>query len=148
MRAFTALPRFTPDAQGQGMKAWLLRILRNIHTDRVRANASRISPQALSGSESEDLAARADSSAIVADVGDVDALLQSFSDQTVIDALLALPVDIRWTLLLADVEGLDHAQVAEILEIPVGTVKSRVSRGRGMLRQHLVAPIGASGGKP
>ena len=54
-----------------------------------------------------------------------------------IKALKTLPEDIRWTLLLVDVEQLDHAEAAVILEVPVGTIKSRAFRGRRMLRDRL-----------
>ena len=56
----------------------------------------------------------------------------------VIDALRGLPEEIRWTLLLVDVEGMDHAEAAEILRVPVGTIKSRTHRGRAMLREALL----------
>jgi RNA polymerase sigma-70 factor (ECF subfamily) len=48
-----------------------------------------------------------------------------------------LPEEIRWTLLLVDVEGLDHAEAARVLEVPLGTIKSRAHRGRRMLREML-----------
>ena len=55
-----------------------------------------------------------------------------------IDSLRSLPEEIRWTLMLVDVERLDHAQAAQILHVPVGTIKSRAHRGRGMLRDRLL----------
>jgi RNA polymerase sigma-70 factor (ECF subfamily) len=54
-----------------------------------------------------------------------------------IDALRQLPDEIRWTLLLVDVEGMDHADAARVLDVPVGTIKSRAHRGRTMLREAL-----------
>ena len=67
-----------------------------------------------------------------------DVALAAFSDQQVIDALQRLPEEIRLTLLLVDVEGLDHADAASILDVPEGTIKSRAHRGRGMLREALL----------
>jgi RNA polymerase sigma-70 factor (ECF subfamily) len=55
-----------------------------------------------------------------------------------IQALQRLPEEIRWTLLLVDVEGMDHADAAAVLGVPVGTVKSRAHRGRAMLREALL----------
>jgi RNA polymerase sigma-70 factor (ECF subfamily) len=55
-----------------------------------------------------------------------------------IRALQRLPEEIRWTLLLVDVEGMDHADAAAVLGVPVGTVKSRAHRGRAMLREALL----------
>ena len=69
---------------------------------------------------------------------DPQAALEGFSDQEVIDALQALPAEIRWTLLLLDVEGLSIQEAAGVLEIPTGTIKSRAHRGRAMLREKLL----------
>ena len=65
-------------------------------------------------------------------------LLERFSDQQIIDAMKQLPEEIRWTLLLIDVEGMQHHDAAEVLSVPVGTIKSRVHRGRAMLRRSLL----------
>jgi RNA polymerase sigma-70 factor (ECF subfamily) len=67
-----------------------------------------------------------------------ESVLNAFSDQQVIDALRALPEEIRLTLLLVDVEGLDQRDAAGILDVPVGTIKSRAHRGRAMLRESLL----------
>ena len=57
--------------------------------------------------------------------------------KTVIRALRELPKEIRWTLLLVDVEAIEQSDAAAVLSIPVGTVKSRLHRGRAMLRATL-----------
>jgi len=75
---------------------------------------------------------------------DADAMLQQFSDQSVIDALRELPDDMRWTLLLVDVEGLDIAEAATVLEVAPGTVKSRCHRARALLKTRLQANAGES----
>ena len=64
-------------------------------------------------------------------------ILNQFSDEAVISALQKLPEDIRWTLLLVDVEELKNEEAAQVLDIPLGTVKSRMHRGRALLRQAL-----------
>jgi RNA polymerase sigma-70 factor (ECF subfamily) len=64
-------------------------------------------------------------------------MLENLSDQTMIEALLELPEEIRWSLLLVDVEGLELTHAAEIMAIPTGTVKSRLHRGRRMMRDKL-----------
>jgi len=76
---------------------------------------------------------------------DPEALLESFSDGDVIGALRSLPKDIRWTLLLADVEQLDYSEVAAVLDVPVGTVKSRVHRGRSLIKDALLPAAGRAG---
>ena len=72
--------------------------------------------------------------------GDPGATFAEFSDQQIIDALKALPREICWTLLLVDVEGLDDRDAAAVLQIPAGTVKSRLHRGRRVLRE-VLAPL-------
>jgi RNA polymerase sigma-70 factor (ECF subfamily) len=65
-------------------------------------------------------------------------VLDEFSDRQVIDALQRLPEEIRLTLLLVDVEQLRHEDAADVLQVPVGTIKSRAHRGRAMLRAALL----------
>ena len=124
--------------EGSDAKAWLITILRRTRIDRIRASAAHSRDVSL-----QDLPAEpaADEVATTDDVwSDPEALLQEFSDRQVIDALKKLPEEIRWTLLLVDVEGIDQAEAAAILEVPVGTIKSRAHRGRAMLRD-LLAPL-------
>ena len=120
-----------------GAKQWLMTILRNTRMDRVRGelkHAKEVSLDAMLEAPPAEPAALDDS------WGDPRATLEAFSDQQIIDALKKLPEDIRWTLLLVDVEGLDQADAATVLGVPVGTVKSRSHRGRAMLREAL-APL-------
>jgi RNA polymerase sigma-70 factor (ECF subfamily) len=123
--------------EGTDAKAWLLTILRRVHIDAVRAK--RVRPREVA-MEPEAVEALPDERApgIDADWSNPRELLERFEDQAVIEALKSLPEEIRWTLMLADVEQLDQARVAEVLGVPVGTVKSRVHRGRGMLRERLM----------
>jgi RNA polymerase sigma-70 factor, ECF subfamily len=122
--------------EGSDPKAWLMTILRNTRIDRVRSESGHRRDVSL-----EQLAAEPPAPAEVS-VGDSwnepEAVLQEFSDRQIISALRELPEEIRWTLLLVDVEGVDQAEAAKILEVPVGTVKSRAHRGRGMLREALM----------
>ena len=69
---------------------------------------------------------------------DPQAMLAQIDDPHLIEALKSLSDSIKWTLLLVDVEGLSHQEAAEIMEVPVGTVKSRAHNGRRMLRDRLV----------
>lgn len=133
LKAFRAIDQFEP---GTNVRAWLMTILRRTHIDRVRASAARpsvsldslpIDPQAVERVEPGD----------PSDWNDAEAMLQQFGDQTIIDALKELSDDMRWTLLLVDVEGLDLAEAAKVLGVAVGTVKSRSHRARAMLKTHL-----------
>jgi RNA polymerase sigma-70 factor (ECF subfamily) len=133
MKAFAAIESFRP---GTDARAWLMRILRNARIDRIRSAARQANDVSLDASEI-DLEAPPDPE----DFGpDPEQVLNAFSDQQVIRALHDLPEEIRMTLLLVDVQQVDHSEAAAILEVPVGTIKSRAHRGRAMLRQTL-APL-------
>ena len=135
LKAFKAIGGFHA---GGNIKAWLLTILRNTRIDRLRTIAGSATHVSL------DELAREPAGPQVAQEFDAETwqnpekMLAAFSDQTVIEALKEISEDLRWTLLLVDVEGLDHEQAAEILGVPLGTVKSRVHRGRAALRQSLL----------
>lgn len=124
---------------GTDMKAWLMAILRRTHIDHLRAATRRPSQVSLESADEAAIGERAEEDAGRRDElwAKPQELLQQFEDQAVIDALKALPEEIRWTLMLVDVEQMDHAQAAVVLEVPVGTVKSRAHRGRQMLRDRL-----------
>lgn len=133
MKAFRALDR--TDVAETTLKCWLLSILRNTWKDRLRASRAEIGvvslteePESRPAAASEDADFRADPQTLV----------DAFSDQQIIDALKALPEEIRWTLLLVDVEGVGTQEAADILAVPSGTIKSRAHRGRAMLREKLL----------
>ena len=133
LKAFRHLDQL---AEGTDAKAWLMTILRHTRIDRIRSAAAHVRDISL-----EDLGAEPAAAAPADEVwNEPEAVLQEFSDRQVIDALKKLPEEIRWTLLLVDVEGMEQAEAAAILEVPVGTVKSRAHRGRGMLRA-LLTPL-------
>lgn len=137
IKAYRHLDGFRP---GTDVKAWLMTILRNTRIDRLRASAPAQGLISLDHmlSEPEAPADRASTHDEEAVWRDPEQMMQSFSDRQVIQAVQRLPEEIRWTLLLVDVEGLDHADAARVLDVPVGTVKSRAHRGRAMLRGALV----------
>lgn len=135
LKAFRGIDRLKA---GLGVRAWLMQILRNTWLDRVRSTAGR--PQEVSLGELFTDPEAQDTSAAdaMATWGDAKAVLEAFSDNQVIDALQELPEEIRWTLLLVDVEGLSLQEAAEVLNVPTGTIKSRGHRGRRMLREKLL----------
>jgi RNA polymerase sigma-70 factor (ECF subfamily) len=137
LKAYRHLDQFK---EGTDARRWLLTILRNTRIDRVRTLAGRQTEISIEQAEINPPAREwaADTSDAWANPR---AMLESLSDQTMIEALLELPEEIRWSLLLVDVEGLGMADAAGIMEIPVGTVKSRLHRGRGMLRERLQARV-------
>lgn len=141
VKAFKKIEQFDA-GRPEGAKAWLSAILRNTWIDRIRATGRQGTALSLEQEELE-LTER-NSAAAIAEMDDPEALLEAFSDADVIAALKALPLEIRWTLLLVDVEAVDHAAAAEILGVPEGTVKSRAHRGRRMLRELLTRESSSS----
>lgn len=133
MKAFAAVETCRDES---GTRAWLLTILRHVHVDHLRSTKAEAAEVRLEELPSEAVASKTHETADVA-ATPVD-LLNQFGDQQIIDALQELPEEIRWTLLLVDVEGLAHPKAAEILQVPVGTIKSRAHRGRAMLREALL----------
>jgi RNA polymerase sigma-70 factor (ECF subfamily) len=137
LRAYRGLHALGDDSD---VRAWLLTILRHARVDLLRTKDRSPGVVSLeSAGDQPSLDPRADP----ADAGDIawekpEDILNGFSDHQVIEALQKVPEDIRLTLLLVDVEQLDHADAARILDVPVGTVKSRTHRGRGMLRAALL----------
>lgn len=67
--------------------------------------------------------------------------LEAVLDDDLKEALDALPQDYRTAVLMADVDGFSYEEIAELLECPVGTVRSRIHRGRGLLRAHLTRTL-------
>jgi RNA polymerase sigma-70 factor (ECF subfamily) len=124
--------------EGTNLKAWLYRILTNTYINAYRAKQRR--PDETDLDEVEDLylyrrlggleAARTGRSA-------EDELMDTFSEAEVKTAIEELPENFRMAVLLADVEGFSYKEIAEILEIPIGTVMSRLHRGRKALQKAL-----------
>ena len=136
MRAFTHLDQFHP-GQGGDARPWLMTILRRLRIDRLRSEARYQNDISLDAAEIDP--ASPDTAPSLREDAPPQALFEAFSDAAVIDALQQLPEDIRWTLLLADVQGSDHQEVAQVMDVPIGTIKSRVHRGRAMLKKTLLA---------
>jgi RNA polymerase sigma-70 factor, ECF subfamily len=132
VKAFKNIWRFDPATNA---KFWLSSILRHTWIDHLRASGRHGTMLAV-----EDLEGELEDKTPVteADLQDAEALLERFSDKRILLALKELPAEIRWTILLVDVESLDHAAAAAILGVPVGTVKSRAHRGRNMMRKNLM----------
>lgn len=131
-----ALERFGSFAEGTNCRAWLLRILRNTWFDALR-HRKVVGPTV--AVDDLPLAAPTRGSAEETAWSNPQDLLNNFGDEQVIIALRELPDEQRLTLYLVDVERLSHEEVAEIMNVAVGTVKSRTSRARETLRERLEA---------
>jgi RNA polymerase sigma-70 factor (ECF subfamily) len=124
--------------EGTNLRAWLYRILTNTFINSYRSKKRR--PDETEFDEVEDLYLyRRLGGLEAASVGRSaeDELLDWFSEAEVKDALEALPEQFRMAVLLADVEGFSYKEIAEILDVPIGTVMSRLHRGRKAMQRSL-----------
>lgn len=133
LRAFRSYGSFRP---GTNLRAWLFRILTNAHINRYRARKRRPEETELDDVEDLYLYRRLRDETRYGRSAE-DQLMELFSEAEVVAAVEALPEAYRMAVLLADVEGFSYKEIAEILDIPVGTVMSRLHRGRKALQKEL-----------
>jgi len=131
-RAFRAWRSFQP---GTNLRAWLLRILTNLNIDRGRRQQRSPDFQPLEEGD-YDLATRLEESGREANV-DQERVDDRLSQDDVVHALSAVPHDFRDVIVLVDIGDFSYADAAQILEIPIGTVMSRLHRGRRILKREL-----------
>jgi RNA polymerase sigma-70 factor (ECF subfamily) len=124
--------------QGTNLKAWLYRILTNTYINQYRAKKRRFDETELDESEDLYLYRRLGGlEAATAGRSAEDELMDWFTDSEVKAAVEALPEQFRMAVLLADIEGFAYKEIAQILDIPIGTVMSRLHRGRKALQRNL-----------
>src|SRR3954465_11500799 len=124
--------------EGTNLKAWLYKILTNTFINSYRAKKRRPDEVDLDDSEDFFLYRRLGGlESVAADRTPETEVLESIPDDMVKAALEALPEQFRMAVLLADVEGFSYKEIAEILDIPIGTVMSRLHRGRKGLQKKL-----------
>jgi RNA polymerase sigma-70 factor, ECF subfamily len=127
-RAFRSWRSFTP---GTNLRAWLLRILTNLNIDRGRRVQRTPDTQPLEEGDYflyNKLEESSDGS------GDEDRVVERLSQNDVVNALSSVPHDFRDVVVLVDIGDFSYADAAQILDIPVGTVMSRLHRGRRILK--------------
>jgi RNA polymerase sigma-70 factor, ECF subfamily len=130
-RAFRSWTQFTP---GTNLRAWLLRILTNINIDRGRKLQRTPDIQSLEASDYYLFERLEDSGGEITDEERVD---ERLSQDSIVSALSGVPHDFRDVIVLVDIGDFSYAEAAQILDIPVGTVMSRLHRGRRILKRQL-----------
>lgn len=131
LRAYRFFDRYDRDYP---FTSWLYRIMTNAYIDSLRKknrlkilSFSHTGPEAPAGFDFADPESSPES-----------ALLKDALEDRLTTALASLPVEFRVAVLLADVEGLSYEEIAEIMQTSIGTVRSRIHRGRNRLRTYLV----------
>jgi RNA polymerase sigma-70 factor (ECF subfamily) len=130
-RAFRSWRSYQP---GTNLRAWLLRILTNLNIDRGRRAQRAPDTQPLEEGDYYLFNKLAE-----ADGGNVDEerVVERLSQDSVVSALSAVPHDFRDAIVLVDIGDFTYQDAAQILDIPVGTVMSRLHRGRRILKREL-----------
>ena len=132
LKAYRAFGSFE---QGSNLKAWLYKILTNTFINSYRAKRRR--PEESDVEDVEDLYLYRHLGGIDAGRSAEEEVLDHFTDDEVKEAVDSLPEAFRIAVLLADVEGFSYKEIADITGVPIGTVMSRLHRGRRALQKAL-----------
>jgi RNA polymerase sigma-70 factor, ECF subfamily len=126
---------FNSYEKGTNAKAWLFRILKNSYINNYRKKSKK--PQQVDYDEVSTFyetvrAERTDTSDLE------DKMYRELMDDDITGALEELPEDFRTVVLLCDVEGFTYEEIANMLDVPIGTIRSRLHRGRNLLKVQLM----------
>jgi RNA polymerase sigma-70 factor, ECF subfamily len=136
LRAFRSWQSFTP---GTNLRAWLLRILTNLNIDRGRRRQR--APQTTSLDEKGDYYLYDKLEEVEGKPLDEERVIERLSQDSIVEALSHVPHDFRDVLVLVDIGDFSYADAAQILDIPVGTVMSRLHRARRILKGELAEEV-------
>jgi RNA polymerase sigma-70 factor, ECF subfamily len=131
-RAFRSWRSYSP---GTNMRAWILRILTNLNVDRGRRVQRTPPTQALE--ESDYYLANKVASAAGEEALDQERVVERMSQDSIVRALAEIQPQFRDVVVLVDIGDFTYADTAQILDVPIGTVMSRLHRGRRALKQRL-----------
>lgn len=135
LKAFRFAHTYQP---GTNLRAWLFRILNTSAINRYRKQATHPNPVTLPEGEEFYLYNQIrDLSGQELSQGAEEEVLGQYLDEDVYKALNDLPPNFRMAVILADIEGMSYKEIAETLQIPIGTVMSRISRARRQLQKSL-----------
>ena len=137
-RAFRSWQSYTP---GTNLRAWLLRILTNLNVDRGRRLQRR--PDETPLEEHDYYLANSLAGTGGEQVLEQDRVVERLSQDSIVTALSSLPDDFRDVVVLVDIGDFSYADAAQILDIPLGTVMSRLHRGRRLLKAKLAEEAAA-----
>src|SRR5437868_8530958 len=136
-RAFRSWRSYTP---GTNLRAWLLRILTNLNIDRGRRSQRAPQTQALEANDYylyDKLSADGDGRP----PADEERVVERLSQDDIVSALATVPHDFRDVIVLVDIGDFSYQDAAQILDIPIGTVMSRLHRGRRILKRELADSV-------
>jgi RNA polymerase sigma-70 factor, ECF subfamily len=136
LRAFRSWEQFTP---GTNLRAWLLRILTNLNIDRGRRQQR--APQTTSLDEKSDYYLYNKLEEQEGRPLDEERVIERLSQDDIVEALSQVPHDFRDVLVLVDIGDFSYADAAQILDIPIGTVMSRLHRARRILKSELAEEV-------
>jgi RNA polymerase sigma-70 factor (ECF subfamily) len=136
VRAFRSWQQYTP---GTNLRAWLLRILTNLNIDRGRRQQR--TPQTTSLDEKGDYYLYDKLEEREGGPLDEERVIERLSQDSIVDALAHVPHDFRDVLVLVDIGEFSYADTAQILDIPIGTVMSRLHRARRILKGELAEEV-------
>ncbi len=123
--------------EGTNAKAWLFKILKNAYINEYRKKSKR--PKKV---DFEDIVSYHDSDSSDVNRGYQDLreeLFDSMMGDEVTIAINSLPIDFRTVVLLCDIEGFTYEEISKIIDVPIGTVRSRLFRARNMLKEKLTS---------
>lgn len=131
IRAYRYFERF---ALGTNARGWLVQIMKNLYINQYRKEVA--APETVDYNGIEDFYASIKSSTV--DGNDLqEKLFGNLLDDEVSEALRELPDEFRMVVVLCDVEGYTYEEISDMIEIPIGTVRSRLHRARRLLRDRL-----------
>ena len=126
LRAYRFFDRFE---KGTNFKAWLFKILKNVYINKYRRESRMPQMVDVFGVEA--------SNSLQISKTPENEVFDKLLDDEITDAMDALPEEFRFAIVLSDLQGFSYKEIAEILDCPIGTVMSRLHRGRKLLRDSL-----------
>jgi RNA polymerase sigma-70 factor (ECF subfamily) len=139
-RAFRSWKQYTP---GTNLRAWLLRILTNLNIDRGRRQQRTPQTTPIDTEAGDYFLYNKLEAQLPEENPDEERVLERLSLDSIVDALADVPHDFRDVVVLVDIGEFSYADAAQILDIPIGTVMSRLHRGRRILKKNLADGVPA-----